>query len=436
MIRLERIYINGFKQANSTLNVMLSPSNISVIYGENGCGKTTFLKILHAIFEKDELTLIQNEVVSVEIYYSHEAYYNRINIRKKYESKKKTLLGGGDEPQYVWDDFEQSVLNDSSSLLLGVERGVITQATRIDPRLIFDFFRTRKIFQNKERESFAVAHEMSAYLKAHASRYNSRVEPSALEFLRKNLNLQTVKMENIEGLIIEKYRQARITATKRIQSALFDTLSLAISLNENESKEGPVQPIKIPSDFGNLLTLNKDRIIEALDDGEENKFKNTVIEILSDPNLEKEINKYKEHPILSQLFINMINELKLEKQMLSSINLLIDTFNRFLINGKELLIKEDNVAVKVGSVTHNINQLSSGERHILTFLSIVLFEGSKRDFLIIDEPEISLNIKWQRELMPLLAELLPNTQIIVASHSPSLANKNPQYLRQLELRLG
>ncbi|MDP0925218.1 hypothetical protein, partial [Klebsiella pneumoniae] len=79
----------------------------------------------------------------------------------------------------------------------------------------------------------------------------------------------------------------------------------------------------------------------------------------------------------------MINELKLEKQMLSSINLLIDTFNSFLINGKELLVNENQVVVKAGSVTHGINLLSSGERHILTFLSIILFEGRERDFLII-----------------------------------------------------
>ncbi|MEL0577509.1 AAA family ATPase [Pectobacterium punjabense] len=432
MIRLERIFINGFKQANSTLNLMFSASNTSVIYGENGCGKTTLLKILHAIFEKDESILKINEVVSIDIYYSHESYYDRVIIKKKYESTRR-WISGSDE-HYDWGSYDSSPLAKTSSLLLGVERGVITQATRIDPRLVFDFFRTRNLFINKEREMFNIANEMAAYLKAHSARYVARSEPNRLDFHKKNLNLQSIKMENIEGLIAEKYRLARITATKRIQSALFDTLSLAINLNEN--KDGPIQHVNIPNDFGRLLIENKDRIIEALDDGEENKFKNTVIEILSSENLINEVEKYKQHPILSQLFINMINELKLEKQMLSSINLLIDTFNGFLINGKELVVNENNVVVKVGAVTHGINLLSSGERHILTFLSIILFEGRDRNFLIIDEPEISLNIKWQRELMPLLSELLPTTQIIVASHSPSLANKNPHYLRELELKLG
>ncbi|MCW5209732.1 ATP-binding protein, partial [Desulfobulbus sp. US1] len=47
---------------------------------------------------------------------------------------------------------------------------------------------------------------------------------------------------------------------------------------------------------------------------------------------------------------------------------------------------------------------------------------------IIDEPEISLNAKWQRNLIPLLSELAPNTQIIVASHSPAIAKK---YIKSL-----
>ncbi|WP_434058562.1 AAA family ATPase [Dickeya fangzhongdai] len=223
---------------------------------------------------------------------------------------------------------------------------------------------------------------------------------------------------------------ARLTATKKIQSALFDTLSIAISLDENL---GPQKSNEIPDNFNSLILQNASRIVEALDDGSENNFKNKVIQILTKKELEKELDKLKSHPILSQLLINMINELKLEKQMLSSINMLIEMFNDFLFDNKELVVNSEKVYVKIGTDKHSINELSSGERHILTFLSIVLFEGGNRDFLIIDEPEISLNLRWQRKLMGLFSELIPHTQIIVASHSPSLANNNPHYLCELEL---
>mgnify|MGYP005779253465 FL=1 len=50
---------------------------------------------------------------------------------------------------------------------------------------------------------------------------------------------------------------------------------------------------------------------------------------------------------------------------------------------------------------------------------------------MVDEPEISLNMVWQRKLLPLLNELAPNAEIIVASHSPSITRANSKYLVEL-----
>jgi predicted ATPase len=129
----------------------------------------------------------------------------------------------------------------------------------------------------------------------------------------------------------------------------------------------------------------------------------------------------------------MIDELEVEKLVLSSINLLVDKFNGYLIDGKKLFVNGREVYVEIDGEHHTVNELSSGERHILTFLALVLFEGQDRNFLIIDEPEISLNIKWQRELMSIFSALLPTTQIIVASHSPALAKRNPNFLSELKV---
>jgi predicted ATP-binding protein involved in virulence len=40
-------------------------------------------------------------------------------------------------------------------------------------------------------------------------------------------------------------------------------------------------------------------------------------------------------------------------------------------------------------------------------------------------------MKWQRELLPLLSRINPNTQIIVATHSPAIAHKHTEYLVEL-----
>ena len=112
--------------------------------------------------------------------------------------------------------------------------------------------------------------------------------------------------------------------------------------------------------------------------------------------------------------------------------MLVDTFNDFLIEGKELRITKDELVVDVGGSHHSIDVLSSGERHILTFLSLIVVSGRNKDFIIIDEPEISLNMKWQRSLMELLKRLAPDTQIVVASHSPAIAKRHPMSLVELK----
>ena len=230
-------------------------------------------------------------------------------------------------------------------------------------------------------------------------------------------------------MLLRRYKIARFTATKKIQSALFDTLSVAIDIDNGTD----TRMIENSSIFSSRLIENKERIVEALDDGEDNNFKNRIVDILGKIDQPEELNKVLEHPLLSQLFKNMIDELEVERLILSSINLLVDKFNDYLIDGKRLVVNGDEVFVDIDGGKHSVNELSSGERHILTFLALVLFEGNNREFLIIDEPEISLNIKWQRELMSIFSELLPKTQIIVASHSPALSKRNPDFLSELKV---
>ena len=37
-----------------------------------------------------------------------------------------------------------------------------------------------------------------------------------------------------------------------------------------------------------------------------------------------------------------------------------------------------------------------------------------------DEPEISLHVEWQQQLISLIRRLNPNVQIILTTHSPAL----------------
>lgn len=76
----------------------------------------------------------------------------------------------------------------------------------------------------------------------------------------------------------------------------------------------------------------------------------------------------------------------------------------------------------MGAMTETITpyQLSSGEKQMLAILLTVLVENREKYALLMDEPEISLHIDWQQQLIDLIRQLNPNVQIILSTHSPAL----------------
>lgn len=73
-----------------------------------------------------------------------------------------------------------------------------------------------------------------------------------------------------------------------------------------------------------------------------------------------------------------------------------------------------------------IEALSSGEKQLLVlFCAVLVSQDSTRTFLI-DEPEISLNIKWQRKLLESLLALTgsASTQFMIATHSLELLSQH------------
>ena len=85
----------------------------------------------------------------------------------------------------------------------------------------------------------------------------------------------------------------------------------------------------------------------------------------------------------------------------------------------------DNEADKLcfimdGKYSISADKLSSGEKQLLIILLTVLLEDGQEYIMMMDEPEISLHISWQYELLNWILELNPNVQLILTTHSPSI----------------
>lgn len=67
-----------------------------------------------------------------------------------------------------------------------------------------------------------------------------------------------------------------------------------------------------------------------------------------------------------------------------------------------------------------VTDLSSGEKQLLILLLQVFLTEGKPYVLLLDEPEASLHITWQRQLIAALRQLNPHLQLFIATHSPSV----------------
>jgi len=65
-------------------------------------------------------------------------------------------------------------------------------------------------------------------------------------------------------------------------------------------------------------------------------------------------------------------------------------------------------------------QLSSGEKQMMLILLTVLLEDCQPYVLFMDEPEVSLHVDWQQELVTIITELNPQIQLILTTHSPAV----------------
>ncbi len=92
----------------------------------------------------------------------------------------------------------------------------------------------------------------------------------------------------------------------------------------------------------------------------------------------------------------------------------------FRETGKQIIRSENEIKFSLMGETLVPYQLSSGEKQILAILLTVLVEDNKPYVLFMDEPEVSLHVDWQKQLIDLIMELNENVQIILTTHSPAV----------------
>lgn len=111
--------------------------------------------------------------------------------------------------------------------------------------------------------------------------------------------------------------------------------------------------------------------------------------------------------------------------------------NQKAVDGKALRLNRTNLRVHVESIPErrkiSLNALSSGEKQMISLFA-KMFLYPRRKIVLIDEPELSLSIDWQKEILVDVLSAPLCVQVIAITHSPFVFdNELEPFARALSL---
>lgn len=115
------------------------------------------------------------------------------------------------------------------------------------------------------------------------------------------------------------------------------------------------------------------------------------------------------------------------RDLLERLDLFIHTLNSRFFRKKVYLTEDRSLGiVSARGEKLSVSDLSSGEQHELILLKYLLFDAEPGSLVLIDEPEISLHVSWQKAFLGDLSRIsrVSNLRFVIATHSPQIINNS------------
>jgi len=413
---------------------------IKILIANNGAGKTTILNLLYYTLEGLYERILEINFNKIELTILDERFsFSKEDIigYVEYERNMKSRI-----PFRVRNYIEKYINN-----FLAVEKNKIKRDE------------VEKIIIEKNIPRFAPIHIMVREIQRYLQEYKNN------DIIRKFESLKSlIKQQNINILYLPTYRRVeeelkKIGNIKITKSDIFDDFFVEENIESLELEGSLIH-------FG-MQDVEKSikKITNLIREATVNGFSKITAEILAqllkgfENNVYNDINDFDKtsveivlHRLGSNISENEKNNilkliedkenLKEKKELVFFINKLIEIYNSLkeydnaiktfcevcnsYLYDKEFLYNESSVEVgifrKKNQNQIELSNLSSGEKQIVSLFSKVYLENIDKKnvkyIVLFDEPELSLSLNWQKQLLPDLIKSKKCSFLLSVTHSP------------------
>ena len=129
--------------------------------------------------------------------------------------------------------------------------------------------------------------------------------------------------------------------------------------------------------------------------------------------------------VLSVYASDVDQKLSILSPLLEKIKLFKMLIDKRFLTKDVRITKSDGLSVSFNDRNIPLQALSSGEQHQLVLFFEMLFEIRPNSLILIDEPELSLHVSWQKNFIKDLMSIieLNKFDVILATHSPQLIGR-------------
>lgn len=398
--------------------------DVSFLVGINGSGKTTALRLIQAMLSMDFTTLQSIRFSKLLLVIERDDRYYEIQIVN--EGNGLVVIFDG-----VPTDLKVPFLGDD-------ERHLFIKNDRLED--YYEQFRLKflKSLNDDNRRVISGERPLFLGLERRTNRYDEETfysDEHRLANFRLNVMSRRETLEGLENcarLIESSYKGFRRVSDLSYQKLVrvliessfdyveFDPRTLA----DSESSYRELQA---------LLARREELERFAYNFGDSNSFKpkintfvNKITELLTKSydesfSLELLLNKA-QIMRFRKIFLELDKQKKSSEKAYNPIKTFVASMNRFFESSRKS-VEIDNIGKL--KILHNgepvpIQSLSSGEKQLIILLTHAAFSKNKGGVVIVDEPELSLHLRWQEMLVEELMNGNKKNQYIFATHSPEI----------------